>query len=153
MEVRHARLEDMERLGHIMAASFRSAFADFVTQQTMDACAREDRCAALLEGVFRQGEIRFLTGDNSGMLCWKPVEDGAEIIAIHSLPESWGAGLGHAMMEKALEQMGNVTVSLWVFEQNLRARRFYEKHGFRWDGNSRISDFDGAVEVHYVRKV
>ncbi len=153
MNVRNATLEDMKRLGHIMAVSFRSAFADFVTQQTMDACAQEERCAALLERVFSSGNVRFLIGEDSGMLCWQPAEDGAEIICVHSLPESWGTGLGHAMMETALEQMGNVKVTLWVFEENRRARRFYEKHGFRWDGNSRVSEFDGAMEVCYVRNV
>ena len=153
MNVRNATLEDMKRLGHIMAMSFRSAFADFVTQQTLDACAREDRCAALLEGVFRSGAMHFLMGEDSGMLVWKASEDGAEIICVHSLPESWGSGLGHAMMETALEQMGNVKVTLWVFEENRRARRFYEKHGFCWNGCSRVSEFDGAMEVCYVRNV
>ena len=42
MTVRNAELEDMKQLGHIMAVSFRTAFADFVSQQTMDACAQED---------------------------------------------------------------------------------------------------------------
>ena len=36
MTVRNAELEDMKQLGHIMAVSFRTAFADFVSQQTMD---------------------------------------------------------------------------------------------------------------------
>ena len=31
------------------------------------------------------------------------------------------------------------------------ARRFYEKHGFRWDGSERVSEFDGALEVRYVK--
>lgn len=153
MEVRNARLEDMNRLGHIMAVSFRSAFSDFVSQQTMEACAQEARCAALLERVFSSGKVRFLIGEDSGMLCWQPTEGGAEIIAVHSLPESWGSGLGRAMMETALEQIGNVKVTLWVFEDNHRARRFYEKHGFNWDGSRRVSEFDGAMEVCYVRNV
>ena len=42
MIVRNAEYEDMKQLGHIMAVSFRTAFADFVSQQTMDACAQED---------------------------------------------------------------------------------------------------------------
>ena len=51
MIVRNAEFEDMKQLGHIMAVSFRTAFADFVSQQTMDACAQEDNCAAMLEGI------------------------------------------------------------------------------------------------------
>ena len=82
---------------------------------------------------------------------WQRVDEGAEIVAIHSLPQSWGTGLGHAMMAEALKQIGDGIVFLWAFRENKRARRFYEKHGFRWDGSERISEFDGAMEVRYVR--
>jgi len=151
MIVRNAEFEDMNRLGHIMSISFRTAFSDFVTRQTLDTCAQEDNCVALLEGIYREGKVHFLIGENSGMLCWQKTEAGAEIVAIHSLPESWGTGLGHAMLEEALNQIGEATVFLWAFKENKRARRFYEKHGFKLDGSVRVSEFDGALEVRYVK--
>lgn len=132
MTVRNAELEDMKRLGQIMSVSFRTAFADFVTQETMDACAQEDNCVALLEGIFREGQMHFLMGVDRGMLVWQRTEDGVEIVAIHSLPESRGTGLGSAMLEEALNQIGDAAVFLWTFKENKQARRFYEKHGFRW---------------------
>ena len=110
MIVRNAELEDMKQLGHIMAVSFRTAFADYVSQQTMDACAQEENCVAMLEGIYRKGKMHFLIGENSGMLVWQKVQDSVEIVAIHSLPESWGTGLGHAMLEEALNQIGNQPV-------------------------------------------
>ena len=152
MTVRNAEFEDMKRVGHIMAVSFRTAFADFVSQQTMDACAQEDNCAAMLEGIYREGKMHCLIGENSGMLVWQKVQDSVEIVAIQSLPESWGTGLGHAMLEEALKHIGDQPVFLWAFKENKRARRFYEKHGFRWDGSERVSEFDGALEVRYVKE-
>ena len=107
MLVRNAEFDDMKQAGHIMSVSFRTAFGDFVSQQTMDACAQEDNCIALLEGIFREGKVHFLMGENSGMLAWQQTEDGAEIIAIHTLPESRGTGLGAAMLTEALNQIGN----------------------------------------------
>ena len=151
MMVRNAEFEDMKLLGHIMSVSFRSAFSSFVSKQTMDACAVEENCIALLEGVFAEGKMHFLLGEDSGMLCWQEVGEAVELVAIHSLPESWGTGLGQAMLEAALKQIGEKTVFLWAFQENKRARHFYEKHGFRWDGSERISEFDGAVEVRYVK--
>ena len=151
MTVRNAEFEDMKQLGYIMSVSFRTAFSDFVSKQTLDACARENNCAALLEDIYREGKMHFLIGGSSGMLCWQEVGETAEIVAIHSLPESWGTGLGHAMLEEALRQIGERPVFLWAFKENRRARRFYEKHGFMWDGSERISEFDGAVEVRYVK--
>ena len=150
MLVRNAELEDMKQAGYIMSVSFRTAFSDLVSQQTMDACAQEDNCITLLEGIFREGKVHFLMGENSGMLAWQQTEDGAEIIAIHTLPESRGTGLGHAMLTEALKQIGNQPVFLWAFKENTRARCFYEKHGFRWDGSERVSEFDDALEVRYV---
>ena len=117
----------------------------------MDACAQEDNCIALLEGIFEEGKVHFLMGENSGMLAWQQTEDGAEIIAIHTPPESRGTGLGHAMLTEALSRIGNQPVFLWAFKENTRARRFYEKHGFQWDGSERVSEFDDALEVRYVR--
>lgn len=152
LTVKNAKFTDMKRLGHIMSVSFRTAFADLVTPQTMDACAREDNCIAMLEGIFQQGKVHFLIGEDSGMLAWQQTQEGAEIIAIHSLPESWGTGLGHAMLSEALIQIGNQPVFLWTFKENKRARRFYEKHGFCWDGTQRTSEFDGALEVRYIKK-
>lgn len=152
MNIRNAEFEDMKQLGHIMSVSFRTAFSAFVSRQTLDACAREENCIALLEGIFREGKVHFLIGETSGMLAWQKTEGAAEIIAIHSLPESWGTGLGEAMLRKALDQIGNRPVFLWAFQENKRARRFYEKHGFRWDGSQRVSQFDGALEVRYVKE-
>ena len=55
-------------------------------------------------------------------------------------------------LERALEQIGHGTVFLWAFKENTRACRFYEKNGFCSDGSERVSDFDGAIEVRYVRE-
>lgn len=151
MIVRNAHYEDMRTAGHIMSLSFRAAFSGLVSRQTLDTCAREDACIALLEGIYREGNVHFLIGDTSGMLAWQDLGDSAELMALHSLPESWGTGLGAAMLKEALNQIGQKPVFLWAFEQNTRARRFYEKNGFRWDGTKRVSEFDGAVEVRYEK--
>lgn len=153
MNVRNAEFEDMKQLGHIMAVSFRSAFSDFVTSQTLDACAQEKGCIALLEGIFQEGKMHFLMGGDSRMLVWEDAGDGAQIVAIHSLPESWGTGLGKAMLVEALRQIGDRPVFLWAFKDNKRARRFYEKNGFHWDGTERVSEFDDALEVRYVKGI
>lgn len=43
-------------------------------------------------------------------------------------PESQGAGLGVLFLETA--KADAFELSLWTFQQNQRARRFYERHGF-----------------------
>lgn len=150
MTVCKADFKDMVAAADIMVTSFRSAFGTFVSAQTMAACTDPGNCRALLESVYREGKAHFLMGADQGFLCWQEGESGTELLAIHSLPESWGTGLGHAMLTEALKEIRG-PVYLWAFKENIRARRFYEKHGFRWDGTERVSEFDGAMEVRYVR--
>ena len=151
--VRNAVPEDCCALGEIMAVSFRSAFGGFISQETLDRCAVAENCAGLLASLPK--EMTTLTGWVDGKLmgllvCSEQPDGRAEIEAIHSLPESWGTGLGAAMLDFALRGR---SAGLWAFEENRRARRFYEKHGFAFTGERRISEFDGAVEVRYERKL
>ena len=52
-------------------------------------------------------------------------------------PEQQGAGLGPQLLAKAKAAFAEL--SLWTFQQNLRARAFYEKHGF-----AVVMETDGA---------
>ena len=151
MTDRNATFEDMALAAGIMVISFRTAFAAFVSSETMDACTNPENCRAMLEHIYQEGKTYFLMGGDQGFLCWQETTDGPEIMAIHSLPVSWDTGLGHAMLTEALKQIGERPVFLWAFKKNTRARRFYEKHGFHWDGSERVSKFDGALEVRYVK--
>jgi ribosomal protein S18 acetylase RimI-like enzyme len=151
--VRYASPELYPELGRIMAQSFRSAFGGFISQETLDRCAVAENCAGLLASLPK--EMTTVAGCVDGKLmgllvCSEHPDGRAEIEAIHSLPESWGTGLGAAMLEFALKGRA---AGLWAFEKNARARRFYEKHGFAFTGERRISEFDGAVEVRYERKL
>ena len=102
--------------------------------------------------IFVKATDIFSMGWNCAIIKRINTEDPVELVALHSLPESWGTGLGHAMLAEALSRIGDRPVYLWVFQENHRARRFYEKHGFYWDGTQRISEFDGAVEIRYFKK-
>lgn len=151
--VRYAVPEDCGALGEIMAVSFRSAFRGFISQETLDRCAVAENCAGLLASLPKEMTTvaGCVDGQMMGLLVYSEGPDGrAEIEAIHSLPESWGTGLGAAMLDFALKGR---SAGLWAFEENRRARRFYEKHGFAFTGETRISEFDGAVEVRYERKL
>ena len=147
--VRYTTPELYPELGRIMAVSFRSAFGGFISQETLDRCAVAENCAGLLASLPKEMTTvaGWVDGKMMGLLVYSE-NDGVEIEAIHSLPESWGTGLGAAMLDFALKGR---SAGLWAFEENRRARRFYEKHGFAFTGERRISEFDGAVEVRYER--
>lgn len=162
LRIRPAVREDAPVLGRIMAVSFWSAFDTIVSRETLETCAREDQCAGLMESLINAGQMGILLAERDGvplgLLVWSDGEGetSAEIQAIHSLPESWGTGLGAALIKQALTDMaqaGKSHIYLWAFEENHRARRFYEKQGFVHDGGLRVSEFDGAREVRYSKEV
>jgi GNAT superfamily N-acetyltransferase len=64
--------------------------------------------------------------------------------ALYVVPSCWGVGVGPRLHDHALARIrdfGCKRGNLWVLEQNTRARRFYEKRGWRLDGDTRIVPF------------
>ena len=58
-----------------------------------------------------------------------------EVYAIYVLEQYWGKGVGHMLMQAALDMIKEYpAVAVWVLKDNARAIRFYEKFGFRPDG-------------------
>lgn len=77
-------------------------------------------------------------------------------MALHSLRESWGSGVGRALMDRAqadITALGKRRVFLWVFQENRRARRFYEKCGFLPGGECHGERFGDAVETRYEQQL
>jgi len=81
----------------------------------------------------------------------------AELAAIYVRPSHWGRGLGRALLEVVeadLRDFGATELSLWVVEENVRARRFYERQGFVPDGtraDSRVSPDQPVFSIRYRR--
>lgn len=150
MQIKNAEFKDIPQLSDIMVQSFRNAFGDFISRETMAQQTDDMHCRTMMETIYRDSSMHFLMADQGGMLIWMDDGPQAEIMALHILPECRGTGLGHALLTEAISQIGTRPVSLWTFKVNSRARRFYEKHGFRWAGTERISDFDSAPEVRYI---
>jgi ribosomal protein S18 acetylase RimI-like enzyme len=75
-----------------------------------------------------------------------------ELSAIHVDPVYVGSGLGRQLMRDALPHLGDRAV-LWVLEGNERARRFYERGGWAFDGTSRDVPMGGetAHQLRYTR--
>ncbi len=77
-----------------------------------------------------------------------------ELYGIYVLPDGWGSGAGPALMHAVLETLpadGFDTATLWVLEDNPRARRFYEREGWAVDGGRREGEHLGVrtVEIRY----
>lgn len=72
----------------------------------------------------------------------------AELYAFYFHPDVWGSGAASALMEHTEDRFrseGFETAVLWVLDDNPRARRFYERHG--WSPSGITADFDVYCDV------
>jgi ribosomal protein S18 acetylase RimI-like enzyme len=79
-----------------------------------------DRCLAEGEAwVWAEGRIRGFA-----------ILRGDELSHLYVSPDAFGRGIGSALLDRTKERLPD-GFTLWVFQQNWRARRFYERHGLR----------------------
>jgi ribosomal protein S18 acetylase RimI-like enzyme len=72
-----------------------------------------------------------------------------ELTALYLRAAQHGSGSGQALLDAAV---GDRSASLWVAEENPRARRFYERNGFAPDGGRKVlPDWNGIAEIRLVR--
>lgn len=156
--IRRARPEDARFLAEVHVGSWRHAYRGLLPDTYLDRLSVEDRVGAWREtladpawGVF----VAEVDGNIVGFASFGPSRDDdagqdvGEIPAIYVEPSVLGTGVGRELFAAAtaeLRQAGYRRATLWVLEANERARRFYEKAGWRWDGTVSRHDFDCANE-------
>lgn len=149
--IRYADLKDAETLAFINSESFNKAFKGIIPDEVLEerfTCEKlTERLSQELSDNSTKNSIMYLDNKPVGMMTFgksfsEDLDTSAiEIWRIYLLPEYWNRKLGEPFMEwgiKELRNMGYKKVALWVIEENLRARRFYEKQGFSHDGVKRI---------------
>lgn len=96
-------------------------------------------------GMLTIAEDDYKQGDSSEICLWR----------IYLLPEYWGqhiAGEFIAWITEELKRKGYKKLTLWVVEENTRARKFYEKSGFIHEGEIRIINPGRELkEYRYVK--
>jgi putative acetyltransferase len=119
--LRQLTLEDMDSAAVVHRRSFDQALPTLAGLHTPD----EDRWF-FKERVFAACQIWGYFEDTAlvGFIAFRE----GWIDQLYVLPSSQGQGIGTALLQVAQSQSG--CLSLWTFQRNKSARRFYEKHGF-----------------------
>lgn len=134
MIVRPARPDDAPALAAILRTCFRVNLPFLPELHT----AEEDR--AFMEGRIAGRDPVWVAEIDGAPAGFITLRDGwVDHLFIH--PDRQGRGIGPSLLQKAFDQGG--PVQLWTFQQNARARRFYEARGFR---PVEFTDGDGNEE-------
>jgi ribosomal protein S18 acetylase RimI-like enzyme len=162
IRIREALPGDALDVARAHVRSWQAGYEGLIAQEYLDKLRPEDRASRYTfaqmnpRGPFTQVAVEadticgFVT---TGRARDDDLRGGGEIWAIYVDPPRWGGGVGRRLMAAGCAHLvgqGHDTALLWVLSGNVRARRFYERVGWRWDG-ARRTDQIGDTLVHEVR--
>lgn len=161
--IRKVQQGDELNLAYIQIESWKAAFQDILSaeilQQATDLTHATAMYKQLLDENIGNGYILEVNSQPHCIAWWGKVRDNdmsdyAELICIHSLQDNWRKGCGTQMMNRIMDDMkaaGYDKVMLWVFTNNVRARKFYESCGFVTYG--KVKPCFETEEICYERKL
>ena len=161
LRVRRAMAGDAPALARVFIDSWRGAYRGIVADSVIDALDLEQTTSWLGQLVAATSAQTLVAEIESGdivgftRLGAEPDNPGhGHVFALYVSPSSSGLGIGRHLLEKALtilDPLSSRTVTLWVFEENTRARALYAHAGFVPDGARRVEEPYGAQEIRLRR--
>ncbi|AUS98388.1 GNAT family N-acetyltransferase [Clostridium thermosuccinogenes] len=165
-KVRRADVNDAKALGEIHASSWKIAYKGIVPDSILDnisAYKRQKYFEKALSEGWEEDFLIFADDKAVGLMCIGRCRDEdkddtyGEIWGLYLLPEYWNKGIGSYFINWGLNELKNrgyKKVTLWVLEENLNARKFYEKMGFKHDGTvkeltlgKKLTEFRYLIEL------
>jgi GNAT superfamily N-acetyltransferase len=167
LTIRKATIEDADDIGLIHAMSWQIAYKGIIPDDYLLNITPERRAERFRRDILLYPEtgyyIALIDENPLGILIIHKCRDEdknsntGEIGAIYLHPNYWGAGYGKQIMDFAiirLKELGYTNVVLWVLEENIRARRFYEKYEFVYDETKKeIVIGKSHFEVRYLKSL
>jgi len=162
-DIRKVQIGDENTLAYIQTESWKLAFQQILSKEVLEKCINIDKAKEMYTNLLlnKLGNGWILSVDNMPhcIAYWdktrdEGMSDYAELICIHSLQRNWGKGYGSMMLEHVIGDIKAAEfdkVMLWVFEENIRARKFYEKYGFI--ATEKKKTYYDAVEIMYCKEI
>ena len=139
--VRRATAADAAAVAQVFLASFHATY-DFPLAHT------DDEVRGWVRETIATRET-WIAVDDDRVVGWMVVAPG-ELDQLYIAPDRLGEGFGRGLLEVAKECSPD-GLSLYTFQVNDRARRFYERNGFvaDWLGDGSANE-EGQPDVRYV---
>lgn len=144
--IRHADINDCEALGIIHSESWKVTYRGIVPDLILDnMTAKKSEEKFYYSISHKEGKTVLALKDNmpAGFMCLGRCRDEdlkeitGEIWGIYLMPYYFRQGIGKELLYwgiNYLKDEGFNKISLWVLEENINARNFYERMGFVHDG-------------------
>lgn len=163
--IRYASLNDSEVLGKIHSESsqegFKGIIPDYILNDVFSIERRTKRFISEISECSPRTAIVFEENEPAGFISFGRCRYGnndksfMEIWRVYLIPKFWGSGAAKELMKWGINEIlkENITnIELWVLEENIRARNFYEKMGFKYDNTFQTINMDKELkELRYIR--
>ena len=158
--------EHFRAMSLIHALGWRTTYQNAVPADYMAEVITDDRWVDYFRVNYKSDAARglLLMDDGRSVACCNygaaradGYEGWGELISFYTHPDEKNHGYGSVLMTEALLRLrdeGYEKCYLLVLRENENARRFYEKHGFRWDGTHEDIPFPHdtvCVDLRYTR--
>jgi GNAT superfamily N-acetyltransferase len=159
--MRAAVPEDSYAVASVQVRSWQAAYRGLISQEYLDSLTPEAWARRYTFGRMGFQLPSTLLAVDGHAVCGlvttglsRGLPNFGELMAIYVDPAHVRAGVGRLLIAAGRERLRGVGVQeavLWVLDGNVRARRFYERDGWRFDGTHRTSTYGGvpAAEVRY----
>ena len=152
MNVRDARPDEAEVAAEIQRAASVAGFAHIFPPDRYP-FPMEDVRARWVEALADPG-ASVLFAEADGRVLGLAGVRAEWLDALYVAPDAWGRGIGRVLHDRALarvRELGCHRCHLWVLEHNARARRFYERLGWRESGRTCVVPFPpNPLDVGYT---
>lgn len=175
--IRSASPADAAQIAAVQRASWLAAYQGLISRQVIDRVTAPDGGARIRQSFRTRPWQRMIAAVSVsaivGYASFGPEQDVleapwphpqtaagadgqvAELYALYVHPDWWSTGTGRALMDRSLARVaaaGYTSITLWVLQDNSRARRFYGRAGFAADGARHVlDDLGGVTEIRYRR--
>lgn len=163
-EVIRATVGHSKVMGYVHSCSWQKAYRDIIPESIINSFTPERRAQVFEQAIKTQPEEYYLFQvDNvpAGIaLLYKSHEeiatdDEGEVYAIYFHPDFWGTPATQSGLQfctNRLKELGYKQAHIWVLAENKRARKFYEKNGFIFDGTTQeIEIGKPLLEIRYSK--
>jgi ribosomal protein S18 acetylase RimI-like enzyme len=171
VKIRPARIADIPAVAQVHLLTSKIAYRGILDQDLLNALSLSGRIAlweTRYASMGPQGQlwIQSLGSNIVGFALCDTLDDqvatttACELKSFYITPNYWGAGLGARLIAHAMQSFkdrGFESMILWTIRKNARARAFYDRLGFCFDGGTRHTRREEAgqtleyEEVRYVR--
>ena len=144
-----------EDFGHVIYDGWGETYRGLMPDEILDGRSLE-RWVDMARKYPDGKRVAYIDGAAAGVIAFLPqtrefasFRDGGEIAALYVLKRFQRHGVGKALLERALKELGGGRVTLFVLKGNENAVGFYRAMGFGLTGHE-ISD-GGLTELEMVR--